>query len=172
MVLDNVADVSQVRPLLPTSAGCLAVITSRAVLTSLSVVDGAHRIGLTLFTRHEAQELVAAVVESDRVSAEPAAVAELVQLCARLPLALRVAAARVAIRRQVPIGEHVADLGRAGQLLEVLGRTGDERIAVRTLFDWSYEQLDPAQARLFRRLGLHPALEFGEPAAQCSRGLT
>jgi tetratricopeptide (TPR) repeat protein len=170
VVLDNAADASQVRPLLPTSVGCLAVVTSRAVLTSLTVVDGAHRIGLGLFTQHEAEELVAAVVGSDRASAEPTTVAELVRLCARLPLALRVAAARIAIRRHVPIGEHVADLGRAGRLLEVLGRTGDERIAVRTLFDWSYEQLDTGQARLFRYLGLHPALEFGEHAAAALTG--
>lgn len=170
VVLDNAADASQVRPLLPTSSGCLAVVTSRAVLTSLAVVDGAHRIGLGLFAQHEAQELVAAVVGPDRASAEPTAVAELVRLCARLPLALRVATARVAIRRHVPINEHVANFGRAGRLLEVMGRTGDERIAVRTLFDWSYEQLDTGQAKLFRRLGLHPALEFSEHAAAALTG--
>jgi len=170
VVLDNAADASQVRPLLPTSAGCLAVVTSRAVLTSLTVVDGARRIGLGLFTQREAEELVAAVVGPDRASAEPIAVAELVRLCARLPLALRVATARLAIRRHVLIGEHVADLGRAGRLLEVLGRTGDERIAVRTLFDWSYDQLDTGQARLFRWLGLHPALEFGEYAVAVLTG--
>lgn len=170
VVLDNAADASQVRPLLPTSAGCLAVVTSRTMLTSLAVVDGAYRIGLGLFTQAEAEELVAAVVGPDRASAEPTAVAELVRLCARLPLALRVATARVAIRRHEPIGEHVADFGRAGRLLEVLGGTGDERIAVRTLFDWSYKKLDTRQAWLFRRLGLHPALEFGEHAAAALTG--
>ncbi|MET8089939.1 tetratricopeptide repeat protein [Micromonospora sp. NPDC005220] len=171
VVLDNAADVDQVRPLLPTSTGCLAVVTSRGVLTSLSVVEGAHRIGIGLFTQHEAEELVRVSVGTDRAAAEPSAVAELVRLCARLPLALRVATARIATRRRVPISDHVADLGQAGQLLEMLGCTGDERIAVRTLFDWSYKQLDAAQARLFRRLGLHPALEFSEYAAAALTGV-
>ncbi|QKV80642.1 hypothetical protein [Amycolatopsis sp. Hca4] len=165
VVLDNAADASQVRPLLPTAAGCLAVVTSRAVLTSLAVVDGAHRVGLGLFTRDEAEEPVATAVGPDRAKAEPAAVAELARLCARLPLALRVAAARVAVRRHQPIGEHVVELGQSTWLLEALSRTGDERIAVRTLFDWSYDQLDSGQTRMFLRLGLQPALEFGVHAA-------
>jgi tetratricopeptide (TPR) repeat protein len=169
VVLDNVVDADQVRPLLPGSAGCLVLVTSRAALTGLVVAEGAHRIVLDLFTASEARELVRGAFGTDRAAAEPAAVAELVQLCARLPLALRVATGQVVGCRHVSVAELVEDICQDDRL-GALSRTGDERTAVRPVFDWSYNRLSTEHARLFRRLGLHPGFEFGVQAIAALTG--
>ncbi|HWO59913.1 MAG TPA: BTAD domain-containing putative transcriptional regulator, partial [Umezawaea sp.] len=95
VVLDNARDVEQVRPLLPGSPGCLVVVTSRDLLSGL-VAGGAHPVPVDLFEPDEAGELLAGRVGPDRVRAEPLAAREIVALCARLPLALTVVAARAA----------------------------------------------------------------------------
>lgn len=96
IVLDNANNADQVRPLLPAAPGCMAVVTSRDSLTGLVITEGATRLTLDLFEPSEAHDLVAGVLGASRTAAEPDAVADLVRLCARLPLALRIAAGRVA----------------------------------------------------------------------------
>jgi predicted ATPase len=97
--LDNARDPQQVRPLLPGEPGCLVLVTSRNQLTGLAVADGAHLLSLDVLTGAEARDLLARRLGSGRVAAEPAAAAELIRLCAGLPLALAIAAARAAGRR-------------------------------------------------------------------------
>ena len=92
VVLDNARDSDQVRPLLPGSAGSLAIVTSRRQLSSLVVGEGAHTITLDLLTAGESTALLAGRLGADRVAAEPDAVARIVARCARLPLALAIAA--------------------------------------------------------------------------------
>lgn len=165
MVLDNAHRPGQIRPLLPGSPGCMVVVTSRDSLTGLVVTDAAHRLTLDLLDVPEALDLVTGILGADRTEAEPDAVSELIRLCARLPLALRIAASRVAAHPHLSVADVVADLSDDRTRLDVLSETGDERAAVRAVFDWSYQQLPSDQARLFRRLGLHPGPDLSLPAA-------
>jgi tetratricopeptide (TPR) repeat protein len=165
MVLDNARSPEQVRPLLPGTAGCMVLVTSRDSLTGLVVTDAAHRLTLDLLDIPEAHALVTGILGAQRAAVEPAAVAELVRLCSRLPLALRIAATRAAAHPHQRVADVVADLADDRTRLDILSETGDEHAAVRAVFDWSYQQLPPEQARLFRRLGLHPGPDLTLPAA-------
>ncbi|MFD8494939.1 ATP-binding protein [Amycolatopsis sp. NPDC059657] len=165
MVLDNASSAEQIRPLLPGAADCMVVVTSRDSLTGLVVTDAAHRLTLDLLTPLEALDLVTGVLGAQRVAAEPDAVDELIRLCARLPLALRIAASRVAAHPHLAVVDVVTELADDWTRLDVLSETGDERAAVRAVFDWSYQSLPAAQAQLFRRLGLHPGPDLSLPAA-------
>lgn len=155
VVLDNANGAGQLRPLLPAGPGCV-VVTSRSDLVGLEIGEGAVRIPLPLLSDSEARELVGAVLKRP---AETAAVAELVDACARLPLALRIAAGRVATTPHLTVAQLVAEL--RAQRWEVLSVPDDEQQAVRTVFDWSYRRLRPEEALLFRRIGLLPVESFG-----------
>ncbi|RSM91684.1 hypothetical protein DMH04_01530 [Kibdelosporangium aridum] len=165
IVLDNANSADQVRPLLPGAAGCMVIVTSRDSLTGLVVTEAAHRLSLDLLTPSEALNLVIGIIGADQADAEPEAVADLLRLCARLPLALRIAASKVAAQRHTTVAEVVAELADEHSRLDVLSNGGDERAAVRAVFDWSYQRLTTDQARLFRRLGLHPGPDLSLHAA-------
>ncbi|HET6211999.1 MAG TPA: BTAD domain-containing putative transcriptional regulator, partial [Micromonosporaceae bacterium] len=96
LVLDNACDAAQVRPLLPGAAGCLVLVTSRNRMSGLVATDGAHPLSLDLLTAAEARQLLARRLGADRIANEPRAVEEIIERCARLPLALTVVAARAA----------------------------------------------------------------------------
>jgi hypothetical protein len=164
LVLDNARDSAQVRPLLPGTPGCLVVVTSRRQLTSLIAADGAHPLTLNLLTGEEARLLLSRHLGAGRVAAEPAAVTEIVTRCARLPLALGLMAARVAVRPTVPLRLLADELCDTQQRWQTL--TDDDTASdVRTVLSWSYQALTPAAARLFRLLGLHPGQDTDAPAA-------
>ncbi|WP_410611569.1 ATP-binding protein [Amycolatopsis sp. lyj-109] len=171
ILLDNAGTADQVRPLLPGSPGCVVLVTSRASLTGLLVAEAASQVTLDLFTPAEADVLLRRILGATRVAAEPEAVADLVEVCARLPLALRIAATRIATRRHTSVAEVVADIAGGQDRLDALSSSGDERSAVRSVFDWSYTRLSDEHAGLFRRLGLHPGVEFGVPAAAAVAGI-
>ncbi|HET9137907.1 ATP-binding protein [Actinophytocola sp.] len=166
IVLDNAAMPAQVRPLLPAAAGSMVVVTSRVDLTGLVVAEAAHRMVVDLFTQAEAETLIRKVVGAELAAAQPDAVADLIAACAGLPLALRVACTRISSRSS-GIAELVAGLSDAQGRLAALSSTGDDRSAVRTVFDWSYSRLPAEFARTFRRLGLHvgPGLSVHAGAA-------
>ena len=170
VLLDNARDAGQVRPLLPASPGCLVLVTSRSQLTGLAAAEGAMPLALDLVTGDEAHELLAARLGGDRLAAEPAAAQELIGLCARLPLALAIAAARAATQPALPLAALAAELRDAGGRLDALD-VGDAAASVRAVFSWSYQQLDAAAARMFRLLGLHPGPAVGAPAAASLAGL-
>jgi DNA-binding SARP family transcriptional activator len=170
VLLDNARDAGQVRPLLPASPGCLVLVTSRSQLTGLAAAEGAMPLALDLLTGDEAHELLAARLGGDRLAAEPAAAQELIGLCARLPLALAIAAARAAAQPALPLGGLAGELRDAGGRLDALD-AGDAAASVRAVFSWSYQQLDAAAARMFRLLGLHPGPGIGAPAAASLAGL-
>src|SRR6266496_1970789 len=171
VLLDNVRTAEQVRPLLPGSPGCLVLVTSRASLTGLIVAEAASQVTLDLFPPDEADALVRRILGPERVDAEPRAVADLIEVCARLPLALRVAATRIATRPRTSIADVVEDITDEQDRLDMLSSSGDERSAVRTVFDWSYTQLAGEHAHLFHRLGLHPGAEFSTHAAAALAGI-
>ncbi len=171
VVLDNANDADQVRPLLPGSAGCLVLVTSRSQLTGLVAIDGAHPLTVDLLTAKEARDLLARRVGAVRAAAEPAAVDELARLCARLPLALNIIAARAIARPDVPLA------ALAGHLRDSRGRlaaldAGDDAASVRAVFSWSLRDLDAAAARLFRLAGLHPGPDLDRYAAAALAGVT
>jgi tetratricopeptide (TPR) repeat protein len=101
----------------------------------------------------------------ERAEADPHAAAELAARCARLPLALRVAAELAAARPGVPLPDLVAALAGQQLCLDLLDAAGDPRTAVRAVFSWSYQQLSDGSARLFRLLGLHPGPDITAAAA-------
>ncbi|MGP4012497.1 AfsR/SARP family transcriptional regulator [Streptomyces sp. 4N124] len=173
VVLDNARDADQVRPLLPGSPGCLAVVTSRNRLAGLVAAEGAHPLALDLLSPAEARDLLAHRLGEERVAAEPDAVQEIITRCARLPLALAIATARAAMRPSQPLGRLADDLRAAhGSLTAFTGDGDDPMTDARTVFSWSHHALTPGAARLFALLGLHPGPDISAPAAASLTGLT
>ena len=152
IVLDNARDVQQVRPLLPSTASCSVVVTSRTPLTGLVVQEGAHEVVLPRMTRDTASALVAELVDD---SHDPDAIARLTELCAYLPLALRIAAERVRAVKVDDIDAVVAELADERSRLDILD-AGDEHSSVRGVFSWSYQKLGDSTAWLFRCFGMSP----------------
>ena len=169
VVLDNARDADQVRPLLPGAAGCLVVVTSRNDLTGLVAAEGARPLTLEPMPADDAARLLARRIGTDRVTAEPEAVDEIIVRCGGLPLALAVVAARAAARPTLTLARLAADLGRSG--LEAL--TGsDPATDVRGVFGWSYRNMRDGAARMFRLLGTHPGPAVSLPAAASLAAVT
>jgi DNA-binding SARP family transcriptional activator len=169
VVLDNARDEQQVRPLLPDSPRSLVLVTSRNQLTGLAATDGARLVTLDVLPHHEAVQLLAARL-CRQALAELAAIGEIANLCARLPMALAVAAARAAARPNFPMAALAAELRDAAGRLDVLD-SGDPVISVRASFSSSYQQLSAGAARMFRLLGLHRAPDITTRAAASLAGL-
>ncbi|GIJ57194.1 AfsR/SARP family transcriptional regulator [Virgisporangium aurantiacum] len=154
IVLDDALDPEQVRPLLPGGPTAMVVVTSRLRLGGLVAIEGAQRLALDVLDRDEAVALIGAVVGADRIRAEPDAVHRLVEVCDRLPLALRIAAANLADEPDTGVAAFVDRL--AGARLASLRVDGDDRAAVRVAFELSYRRLDAAVRRMFRLVALAP----------------
>ena len=170
VLLDNARDANQVRALLPGTASSMAVVTSRSRLTGLAVTEGASQISLDVLTEPEARELLASWVGPARVAAEPEAVSEITGLCARLPLALAITAARAEARPGLPLATLAAELRQATERLDAL-TTGEAATDVRVVFSWSYRNLGERAARMFRLAGLHPGPAISAPAAASLAGV-
>lgn len=163
-VLDNARDADQVRPLLPGSVGCLTLVTSRCQLSGLVATEGAYLLHLDLMLVDQARALIATRIGRDRADAEPQAVDQIIDWCARLPLALAVAAARAATHPWFELAEVANELRTARDNLDIF-HSADMATDLRAVLSWSYLQLSPEAAQLFRLLGLHPGPDFGTPAA-------
>jgi len=170
ILLDNAKDAAQVRPLLPGTVGCLVLVTSRSRLTGLAATEGAQPLTVNLLAQHEARDLLSRRLGHERVSAEPDAVAELIALSARLPLALNIAAARAAEPTQ-SLASLVADLRSERSRLDSF-ETGDPGSSLRVLFSVSYQNLSQPGARMFRLLSLHPGPDITAAAAASLAALT
>ena len=164
VVLDNARDADQVRPLLPGSGRCAVLITSRARLDGLVATVGARILTLDVMSEAESRELIVRRLGAARAQAEPEAVADLARLCAGLPLGLAIAAARAAARPGFRLAALSAELGGGDGRLDAL-ETADTTSSVREVFSWSYRQLSPPAARMFRLLGLHPGPDITVAAA-------
>jgi tetratricopeptide (TPR) repeat protein len=164
LLLDNARDAEHVRPLLPRTPGGFAVVTSRRMLAGLAVAEGAHLITLGLLAPQEARDVLSRRLSDRRTGAEPVATDEIVESCARLPLALSIAAAHAAARVELPLAQVAAQLRDTRSRLDVLG-TGDPATEVRAVFSWSCHHLDPAAARMFRLLGIAPGPDISAEAA-------
>lgn len=148
VLLDNAADEAQVRPLLPGGAGCGVLITSRG---SLAGLEGGQRISLDVMSADEATELLARITGPLRVAAEPSAAADIVRYCGYLPLALRVAGARLLTRPHLPLQRLAALLSDEHRRLDRL-RVGD--LEVRSSIAFSERGLGADDRRAFLLLGV------------------
>ncbi|NJP68041.1 AfsR/SARP family transcriptional regulator [Streptomyces spiramenti] len=148
VLLDNARDAAQVRALLPGTATCAALVTSRMRMIDLA---GAHLVDLDVMSPEEAIELFAKIVGAERVRAEREAAMDTVAACGFLPLAIRIAAARLAARRTWTVAALARRLSDERRRLDEL-TAGD--LAVKATFELGYGQLSPAQRRTFRLLGL------------------
>jgi DNA-binding SARP family transcriptional activator len=164
VLLDNARDVDQIRPLLPASSGCLVIVTSRSQLTPLVAAEGAFPLTLDVLADADAHELLARRLGAERVAGDLPAADELIQLCAGLPLALSIAAARSASQPALSLGALSAELRGAGGRLDALD-AGHVATNVRAVLSWSYQQLNASAGRLFRLLGLHAGPDISAPAA-------
>jgi len=166
IVLDDARDAAQVRPLLPGSGTCAVLVTSRRRLPGLA---GAVPLHLDVLTPPEALQLFTSVVGAARVDAEPGAVQEVLGYCGGLPLAVRIAASRLASRPAWTVASLAA---RLADELRRLDELQVEDVAVRASFRMSYASLEDAEApealspaRAFRLLGVVPGADITAPAA-------
>ena len=162
LIVDNAADAAQVVPLLPTGAEVPVLITSRHTLD----ID-ARLHDLEVLAVDPAVDLVCEVITHRRGDTDPRvqdrqAMVELVELCAGLPLALRIVAALLADRPHLQPAALAQELDDARHRLDRLSR---EQVAVRAAFDLSYQRLTGEQARLFRLLPVNPGPDIGTAAA-------
>ncbi|WP_344604075.1 AfsR/SARP family transcriptional regulator [Streptomyces glaucus] len=155
VVLDNAWDTRQVRPLLPGTAECMAVVTSRSRLTGLAAAHGARLLTLDVPSAEEAAETFLERVRGCRPGLEAPQVRPIVDRCGRLPLAVAVVAARAAAHPERPLAQIESELSAAGRSLDGFS---DDNLDndVRAVFSSSYRTLGPQAARLFRLLPLHP----------------
>ncbi|MFF1613423.1 BTAD domain-containing putative transcriptional regulator [Amycolatopsis sp. NPDC058278] len=154
IVLDNAADEPQVLPLLPGTAGSAVIVTSRAPLTAL---PGAHRLVLDVLDADACERMLTAILGAERTSAERPQVERLVELCGRLPLALRIAAGRLAAQPHRLVRTLADRLTDERRRLDELRLGG---IEVRASLELSRQALPPADARAFALLGMLPAGDF------------
>jgi DNA-binding SARP family transcriptional activator/tetratricopeptide (TPR) repeat protein/DNA-binding XRE family transcriptional regulator len=170
IVLDNARDTDQVRPLLPGAPGCLVLVTSRASLAGLAVSHSAHVLTLDVLSQDQARQLLCSRIGSARAAAERDAVTELISMCAGLPLALAIVAARACAHPGFPLASLAAELRDASSRLDALD-AGDPSVSIRGVLSWSYQRLGEQAARMFRLLGLHPGPDVTVPAAASAAGV-
>jgi len=154
VILDDAADESQIRPLLPGDGSCTAVVTSRNNLDGLA---GARRIQLDVFSEQEATSLLGRVAQAQRIAREPDESAAILRLCGRLPLAVRIVGARLRSRPAWPMSRLAAALRDEHRRLDNLV-AGD--LAVRTSLASSYRAIGQAARRLAYRLSLFTVPDF------------
>ncbi|MET9829639.1 BTAD domain-containing putative transcriptional regulator [Streptomyces sp. NPDC006385] len=159
VLLDNARDAAQVRPLLPGTEGCAALVTSRVRMVDLA---GAHLVDLDVMSPDEALQLFTKIVGEERVASEREAALDVVAACGFLPLAIRIAASRLAARRTWTVSVLAAKLADERRRLDEL-QAGD--LAVKATFELGYGALEPAQARAFRLLGLADGPDISLAAA-------
>jgi DNA-binding SARP family transcriptional activator/Tfp pilus assembly protein PilF len=170
VLLDNARDVEQVRPLLPASPGCLVMVTSRRQLTGLITTHDAMALTIQAFSPDEAREALTRRLGRDRLTAEPEALAEVVELCAGLPLATALVAARATAHRDLPLAMIASELRDQRTRLDALS-VNDAATDLRTVFSWSYRLLSPPASRLFRMLSVRGGREISGYAAASLAGL-
>jgi tetratricopeptide (TPR) repeat protein len=162
VLADDADSVAQVRPLLPASSSSVVIVTSRWRLGGLTL-DGARLLVVDPLNHGASLSLLRQAIGNDRVGTEPEPARELVRLCAGLPIALGVAAARLSTRPRWPISRLVDILSDEHRRLSALAVADDS--VVKASFDLSYAELASGAARAYRLLSLHPGHEFGSAVA-------
>ncbi|MDQ1294868.1 MAG: hypothetical protein QG608_2753 [Actinomycetota bacterium] len=169
VILDNASSVEQVRPLLPGNGGCAVLVTSRDSLAGLVARHGAGRVEVDPLPLVDAVALLRHLI-GERVDEEPTATTDLAEQGARLPLALRVAAELAVSRPNSSLEQLVTEFEDQQTRLDLLDAGGDPRTAVQVVLSWSYRNLPPPAARLFRLLGLVQGRDLDERAVHALAG--
>ncbi|MBV6701115.1 winged helix-turn-helix domain-containing protein [Kitasatospora aureofaciens] len=164
ILLDNARDAEQIRPLIPGVSGCAVLATSRSRLAG---IPGAHLVDVEELTPQEALALFSAIVGEHRVTAEPEAAMAVVTACGFLPLAVRIAAARLASRPRWSVSDLARRLADQRRRLDEL-QLGN--LAVETTIGLGYGQLSPSEARAFRLLSLIDSTDIPLAAAAALLG--
>jgi tetratricopeptide (TPR) repeat protein len=154
VVLDNAESEAQVRPLLPGSGTCAVLITSRTRLTAL---EGVQPVILDVLEADQAVALLSGIIGEERVANEKESAYEIARLCGYLPLAVRIAGARLAARDHWPLRKLA---GRLGEERRRLSELNYKDLEVRAMFSLSYERREEGERRVFRLLGLLEAPDF------------
>jgi tetratricopeptide (TPR) repeat protein len=162
VLLDDVSYAAQVQPLIPNTGEGAVLVTSRDRLAEL-LRDGAKRLHLQPLGQESAHGLLVRMVGEERLSAEPSAAEQLVEICAGLPVALRVCGALLNAHPSRPLSWLVDELAPEAQRLSRLGLSPEQSLEV--VFDESYRALSSTAAKIYRRLGLEEAATFSAPAA-------
>lgn len=173
IVLDNARDSIQLKLIMDATAPCAVAITSRQQLVGLDYRVGAHLVALSVLDPAESVDLLVRRIGRTRAEVDPHALAELAELCAGLPMGLRIASEHIAVNRQVPVRELVDELRERRRLLLDAGSHGDDStITLRAIFSWSLDTLDHEMSRIFLLLGLFPGTRFSIPAVAAMAGLS
>jgi tetratricopeptide (TPR) repeat protein len=162
IVLDNAHSAQQVEPLLPGAGSAVVLITSRELLGEMHIRHAATLMRLAPLSQSTGVRLLAASV-GERVMAESAAADRLVSLCSGLPLALRIVAERLVARSSLTVEALAVELADERSRLASLSSLS-AATDIRAVFSWSYGQLSPMSAAVFRAIGLGPRRGFGAPA--------
>jgi DNA-binding SARP family transcriptional activator/tetratricopeptide (TPR) repeat protein len=171
IVADNARDINQVAPLLPGSPTCTVLVTSRHHLGGLVAAHGARSVDLDVFAELEARQVLVRHLGRGRAAVEPQAVADLVDCCAGLPLALGIVAARAGRHPDFPLAELAAELRDRSRRLDALD-PGDPQATLRAVLSWSADALSPEAKSGFSLLSLAPGPDLGLPAAESLLGRT
>ncbi|MEV4278654.1 ATP-binding protein [Actinoplanes xinjiangensis] len=163
LLLDNASDEKQVRPLLPSSPGCVVVITSRNRLSGL-LVEGVKAVSLDVLSMEESVELLKRLTGRAGTNEDGSPLREIAGICGNLPLALTIVAARTIDSPNVTLSEVAARIRRVGQQNQQFP-ADDPLKEVRLVFSWSYNALADDEAAAFRLLSLHPPFHFPMHAA-------
>ncbi|WP_406070450.1 BTAD domain-containing putative transcriptional regulator [Micromonospora sp. NBC_01638] len=171
IVLDDAKDPDQVRPLLPGSASCAVLVTSRNQMSGLVATEGLHPLPLGFLTVAEARHLLAGRLGQRRIAAEADAANKIVAACAGLPLALSIVAARAAMNPALSLQDLANELAAPRHGLDALANR-DAVADVRSVFAASYRALSAPAATLFRLLTLYPGPDVSLPATASLIGLS
>ncbi len=167
VLLDDALDAEQVRALVPSGEGCMVIVTSRHRLDGILALDGAHAFALNVLSDAQSRRLLTHLLGEPGAAEDPACL-QLAQLCGHLPLALRVAAANVAIRPHVGIADAVAEL--TADRLEALKMPADGEVAVQAAFARSCRRLSERSSKLLRYMGFAPCGQFTAESAAALLG--
>ncbi|MEJ3656594.1 BTAD domain-containing putative transcriptional regulator [Actinomycetes bacterium KLBMP 9759] len=169
VVLDDAADEEQLRPLLPATTASAVLVTGRQETPGLIVSPGAHLLAVERLEPDDAREILLRATGPARAGAHPAAIEELLDLCAGLPLALRIAAAHLVSRPHLSVAAYAAQL-RAAHLPDALRLDAGRPVSVGSAIGASYRRLAAAESRLLRRLSAGSADEITPESAAASTG--
>lgn len=171
IVLDNAADSTQIRPLLP-GPGSVVIVTSRARLRGLVVREGAHQLRLDRMPSDDALEMLRSIVGPDRVAEAPTEAREILDVCARLPLAIRILGERTSFDPELGLAGLLDELGDESGRLAAFDLDDDEDSDLRSVFLHSYRAPDGPSARLFRLLGAQHVAGFTVASTATVGGIT
>ncbi|MBM7772484.1 tetratricopeptide (TPR) repeat protein [Actinokineospora baliensis] len=160
IVIDNVVSARQIRRLLPATAGCLAVLTSRTSVSGLVAREGARLVTVDVLSPDDSVRLLAEIIGDRRVAADTRAAHSIANSCGHLPIALRIVAERAANRPHLRLAELATQLLGEHDRLDALALAEDELADVRAVFSWSYHSLSEPKQAIFRLIGTHPGIEY------------